>query len=88
MDEIVSSIVESPVRTCAASLAAISIGYLARKSLQHIITKNDNTRLYPPGPPRDPIIGAMRRFPKGFPSQRFNEWAIDYGVFGPRTEGQ
>ncbi|PVF97364.1 cytochrome P450 [Serendipita vermifera] len=84
MDEIASKLFDSPFKTCTISLAAASFGYLAVKSWQNILSKKQG-RHYPPGPPRDFLIGAMRSFPKDFPSDRFNEWAMAYGdiVYAP-----
>jgi hypothetical protein len=35
---------------------------------------------YPPGPPRDPIIGNLRGFPIEYQEKTFAQWANKYGT--------
>ncbi|PVF97319.1 cytochrome P450 [Serendipita vermifera] len=55
------------------------------KALRGLIFNGSNTLSYPPGPPREFLIGAMRSYSKDFPLKRFNEWAATYGeiVYAP-----
>jgi hypothetical protein len=86
MDAIRSSILDSPVKIYAASLTTIFVGYLVIYGFRRVVLSNKSTLSYPPGPPIDPLIGAMRSFPKEFPLARFNEWAAAYGMFCRCTE--
>ena len=35
---------------------------------------------FPPGPPKDPILGHLRIFPKADPGKTFYEWSNQYGT--------
>ncbi|PVF97375.1 cytochrome P450 [Serendipita vermifera] len=85
MDKVPSVIFESPIKAGAASFIAVSLGYFTIKGIRNIIFKKSGAHSYPPGPPREFLLGAMRSFPKGFPLERFNEWAVAYGdiVYAP-----
>ncbi|CAG8747061.1 9111_t:CDS:1, partial [Acaulospora colombiana] len=65
MDKIITPILDSPVKVCAVSLTAVSLGYFAIKGIRGILLDRSGSHSYPPGPPRDPVIGALRSFPKG-----------------------
>lgn len=59
-------------------LGLSSIGYVILKS------RSDNPPkglVYPPGPPRDPVIGNLRHFPKGDDSVYgvLDKWRKEYG---------
>jgi hypothetical protein len=75
MDTINTILVESPLKACAVSAVAVSIAYFTWRSLSR-----KHTHSYPPGPPQQPIIGALGAFPKDHFYQRFTEWAEQYGV--------
>jgi hypothetical protein len=81
MDMIPPIVFESPIRTCAMSLVAISFSYFAMKGLRRLLFKGRESHPYPPGPPRNFLLGAMKSFPKGFPLDGLNEWAATYGIY-------
>lgn len=83
MDELTSKLLDSPIKTCAVSVAVASIGYLTTKVVQSIISGSRDSHLYPPGPPRHPLIGALRSFPMHHIPEGFSEWAELYGTFDP-----
>ncbi|PVF93586.1 cytochrome P450 [Serendipita vermifera] len=85
MGDIISKIAESPTTACTASLASAILGYFAVKGLRSLFSKRIGPHSYPPGPPRNFLIGAMRSFPKGNFFECFNEWATIYGeiVYAP-----
>ncbi|PVF97326.1 cytochrome P450 [Serendipita vermifera] len=84
MDRIPPIVLESPIKTCTTSLLAILFGYFTVKGLRKLLERREN-HPYPPGPPREFLLGTMRSYPKGFPLERFNEWARIYGdiVYAP-----
>ncbi|PVF93573.1 cytochrome P450 [Serendipita vermifera] len=84
-DNLVSRTLESPVHTCAVSFTVVSLGYLAIKGIRTIFFKASNSHSYPPGPPQEFLIGALRSFPTGRFLERFCEWGAAYGdiVYAP-----
>ncbi|PVF97216.1 cytochrome P450 [Serendipita vermifera] len=80
-----SPLVDSPIKTAVVSLGLASLCYLTVTKIQNAVTKRNDKHAYPPGPPREPLIGAMRSFPKDRFFQRFDEWADTYGdiVYAP-----
>ncbi|PVF97331.1 cytochrome P450 [Serendipita vermifera] len=82
MNEVTSKLLDSPLKTYAVTLTVASLGYLA---IQKIFLSNHSSNPYPPGPPRQPVIGAIRAFPKGNLYQGWVEWAKLYGdiVYAP-----
>ncbi|PVF92944.1 cytochrome P450 [Serendipita vermifera] len=66
-------------------LAAITLCFIALKGFSHVITNKPTNAVYPPGPARLPLIGALRSFPKHHFFRRFCEWATIYGdiVYAP-----
>lgn len=79
MDKIPPIMFESPIKTCAGSLLAVSSTYFVARGLQKLFKRSER-HPYPPGPPREFLLGAMRSFPKGFPLEGFNQWARTYGM--------
>jgi hypothetical protein len=79
MDRIHSIVSRSPLKACAASAIVISLSYFTVKALSKLFRRDDEPS-YPPGPPREIFLGALRSFPKGYPLERFNEWAVAYGI--------
>jgi hypothetical protein len=79
MSEIVSYILESPLKSGCTALTAGSVGYAALKALQYTFSRNQATIPYPPGPTREPLIGTLRSFPKDHFFRHFCEWAESYG---------
>jgi hypothetical protein len=71
----ISTFFDSPAKICIGAFV-IGVGYLATKGL--LSRRAD--RPYPPGPPRDFLIGALRSFPKGQFTEHFCEWARTYGI--------
>jgi hypothetical protein len=82
MDRIHPIVSGSPLKACAASAIVISLSYFTAKAL-HKLFKRDDALPCPPGPPREFFLGALRSFPKGYPLERFNEWAVAYGIHSP-----
>jgi hypothetical protein len=78
MDTIYSTF-DSPTKACAAFFTGLPLGYLALKQLKGMLFTKVDSRSYPPGPPRDPLLGALRSFPKGHFLDGFCEWADTYG---------
>lgn len=85
VEDITAKIVESSLKACAVSVGVASLGYLTVKGVQALFSNHHGKRVYPPGPPRGPLIGAMRSFPKGHFAKAFSEWAVTYGdiVYAP-----
>ncbi|PVF93583.1 cytochrome P450 [Serendipita vermifera] len=85
LNGIISTITSSPAKPWTATLIATAIGYLVVKRLQHILSARIHGHPYPPGPPREFLIGALRSFPKSQYLERFCEWATTYGdiVYAP-----
>lgn len=84
-DTVVSTFLESPIKICAASITVASMGYFAITGLQNAFSRSNAKHPYPPGPLREPLIGAMRSFPRDNFFQRFHERARKYGdiVYAP-----
>jgi hypothetical protein len=80
MDDIISNILDSPYKAVVISLSVASLGYLTIKGLHSVLSKRQMTHSFPPGPPRDPLIGAIRSFPKDHFYDRVAEWAELYGT--------
>jgi hypothetical protein len=80
INDVVSNIFASPFKAVAFSLSVASLIYLAIKGVHSIYSGKQKTYLYPPGPPRDPLIGAIRSFPKDHFHERLVEWAGTYGM--------
>jgi hypothetical protein len=59
------------------SLTLASVVYF---TMSNIRRARSATYPYPPGPPREPLIGSMRSFPKDHFFERFDEWATTYGT--------
>jgi hypothetical protein len=57
--------------------AGVSLGYISFKILHRKVNKR---KVYPPGPPKDPLIGNLRNFPKGRMYETFCEWQKLYGA--------
>lgn len=81
----VSTIISPAARVWVAALVAVAIGYLAIKKLRVLVFGKTQPVSYPPGPPREFLIGSLRSFPSGIPTERFREWAMIYGdiVYAP-----
>ncbi|PVF97215.1 cytochrome P450 [Serendipita vermifera] len=84
-DTVVSTFLKDPIKTCAVSVTLASLGYFAITGLKDVLFRDSAEQPYPPGPPREPLIGALRSFPRDHFLQRFNEWARKYGdiVYAP-----
>jgi hypothetical protein len=82
MNKTISSILDTstPAQLCGATLAVASVGYLTIKGLQYVFSAKNNAHRYPPGPPRQFLIGALNSFPKDHFYKRFCEWADEYGI--------
>lgn len=63
----------------------IGASYFSLKGIQRILFKKSDSRRYPPGPPRDPVIGCLRSFPKSQFLETFCEWVTAYGdiIYAP-----
>ncbi|PVG01693.1 cytochrome P450 [Serendipita vermifera] len=85
MDEAPSFLLKNPAKICAASVALASLGYMTVEVLRRFFLSTQRSQSYPPGPPRGPLIGTMKSFPKGHFFQKFSEWAEAYGdiVYAP-----
>ncbi|PVF93566.1 cytochrome P450 [Serendipita vermifera] len=85
MDKIITPILDSPVKACAVSLTAVSLSYFAIKGIRGILFDPPRSHSYPPGPPREPLIGTLRSFPKGQFVRCWCDWAKTYGeiVYAP-----
>jgi hypothetical protein len=75
MNAVIRDVTDSPLKlaTVVASLAAL--GYIVVKG----VYKGNRSRVYPPGPPQDLLIGNLRQFPKNKFADTFHEWAKQYG---------
>jgi hypothetical protein len=80
MNDIISNVLDSPYKAVAVSLSVASLGYLTIKGVHSFLSKGQMTHSFPPGPPRDPLIGAIRSFPKDHFYERVAEWAELYGA--------
>jgi hypothetical protein len=76
MDGLTTRIQDSPLIACTTSLSIAFLGYYFAKIA---FSTSSNKHHYPPGPPRQPFIGALRAFPKANFYQRFSKWAESYG---------
>ncbi|PVF97212.1 cytochrome P450 [Serendipita vermifera] len=77
--KILSTLIQSPTKTCAVSFIGASLGYLFMTKLRRMLFRRPSRPSLPPGPPRDPLIGTLRSFPKGQFIEGFSEWAVTYG---------
>ncbi|PVF93585.1 cytochrome P450 [Serendipita vermifera] len=79
------SFIESPAKSGIVALIAVGLGYLVLKALQTVVSGRAGIYSYPPGPPRDFLIGTLRSFPKGSFAEHFCDWARTYGdiVYAP-----
>jgi hypothetical protein len=80
MNDIISNMLDSPYKAVAVSLSVASLGYLTIKRVHGVLSKGQMAHSFPPGPPRDPLIGAIRSFPKDHFYERLAEWAQLYGA--------
>jgi hypothetical protein len=80
MDKLTLSLFNSPLKSYTAFLAAVFVGYLVIKGFGDRFFNRPSPHPYPPGPPRDPLLGALRVFPKDRFVDRFCEWAKAYGT--------
>jgi hypothetical protein len=80
MDDIETLIVEYPLKACAISAVVATLGYISVKGVHSLVLNRRGNHVYPPGPPRYPIIGAMKSFPKGHFAKGFSEWGATYGA--------
>ncbi|PVF92960.1 cytochrome P450 [Serendipita vermifera] len=85
INEVVSRLLDSPLQTGVVSLVIASLGYLTLKGILGLLSKGQDIRSYPPGPPRLPLLGALTSFPKDHFHKGFREWAALYGdvVYAP-----
>lgn len=77
MDGILQLLLDaSPLQIGAFALSFASVGYICVKT----VSGGPPTGLvYPPGPPRDPILGNMRNFPRDNLAEACNELQKSYG---------
>lgn len=77
MDGILQLLLDaSPLQIGAFALSFASVGYICVKT----VSSGPPTGLvYPPGPPRDPILGNMRNFPRDNLAEACNELQKSYG---------
>jgi hypothetical protein len=80
MDDIKALLVESPLKACAISAAVATLGYITIKGVHSLVYNGRGNHIYPPGPPRYPVIRAMKSFPKGHFAKSFSEWGATYGA--------
>ncbi|KZO99693.1 cytochrome P450 [Calocera viscosa TUFC12733] len=72
-------------RPSFASVAVLGLGLLVLRSIVRTLRPS----LFPPGPPRLPIIGNLHQIPRTAPHIRFTEWNRTYGeVVGLLVFGQ
>ncbi|CAG8691837.1 1627_t:CDS:2, partial [Acaulospora colombiana] len=65
----------SYVELAGVGFVAVSMLYACSKAFSGPKEK----RVYPPGPPRDPLIGNLRQFPKDNWWHVFSAWQKEYG---------
>jgi hypothetical protein len=80
MDNIIPATLDSPLKKGAASFVAVYLGYLAIKGVKYVFFGRRDSHIYPPGPPREFLIGTLRSFPMGLFVDGFCEWAKTYGM--------
>lgn len=73
-------LLDSPTKICAFSLGAVVLGYLAVKGLNLVLDGKRSVHVYPPGPPRRWLVGAIGSFPTSYLYQNFSKWAEVYGT--------
>ncbi|PVF93563.1 cytochrome P450 [Serendipita vermifera] len=85
MSETIATLLDSPIKACTVSLTLASLGCFTVNKLQNVVSRRSIQHSYPPGPPQEPLIGAMRSFPRERFFERFSEWAVEYGdiVYAP-----
>ena len=63
-----------PLQICCGAVASVVLAIflvkMTRKSLN-----------YPPGPPRDPILGNARQMAGNYIELKLTEWGERYGIF-------
>ena len=76
MNAVIRDVTDSPLKlgTVVASLAAL--GYIVVKG----VYKGNRSRVHPPGPPQDLLIGNLRQHPKNKFGDTYSEWAKRYGA--------
>lgn len=74
------TVVSTLLQICTVSVTMALLCYFAITGLPKVFPRSNVKHPYPPGPPREPLIGAMRNFPKDHFSERFNDWAKKYGA--------
>ncbi|CAG8690475.1 9827_t:CDS:2, partial [Acaulospora colombiana] len=65
----------SYVEIAGIGLVTFSVLYACNRAL----SRPKSRVVYPPGPPKDPLIGNLRQFPKDNWWPIFNEWQKEYG---------
>jgi hypothetical protein len=62
MHEFVSKLLESPVEAGAVSLGVVLLGYFTIVGLKKLFSKPEMKHSHPPGPSKQPFIGAIGSF--------------------------
>ncbi|PVF93582.1 cytochrome P450 [Serendipita vermifera] len=81
----ISTISSYSAKEWAMTLGAVTGGYIVLKTLRGLVFAKTQPVSYPPGPPREFLIGTLRSFPKAQFLETFCEWATTYGdiVYSP-----
>lgn len=74
MDALLEQLASSPIKAGTFTVSLATLGYICVKG---VYGKSDHK--YPPGPPRDPLIGNLRQFPNNRFADAFSRWARQYG---------
>jgi hypothetical protein len=77
MEDGLKYISTSPVTVGAIAFSFASVGYIIAQKLQKSSLPKGTS--FPPGPPRDFLIGNLRQFPKHHFYEKFCEWQREYG---------
>lgn len=73
----------SPLQMGTLSVCLLSSGYIVYKTVHGV--RAAKGRIYPPGPPKDPLIGNLRSLPMTEWYEKFCEWQGLYGTSNLRS---
>jgi hypothetical protein len=80
MNDILSKTLDSPAQLYGISLTVIILSYVVVKGFSSSSSKSSSSHVYPPGPPRNAILGALGSFPMEKFHETFSEWGKLYGI--------
>jgi hypothetical protein len=80
MSDILNIPLDARLQVGVAAFTFIVLGYATFKMFEYSVQSKRHI-VYPPGPPREFLIGTLRSFPKDHFWNRWCQWAAAYGAY-------